>query len=82
MAIKRKMLKGVKDFIYWFYVQYMLVTCAFDMEPWEKVVMHSFTATTLTMSVFTVYLFIPTRLNHAFQFFLHVMCGQREPLLS
>nr|XP_056706238.1 serine palmitoyltransferase small subunit B-like [Euleptes europaea] len=64
--------KRIKDSCYWFYFQYLLITCCIDMEPWEQIVVHTIFATTFTMLVFTAYVFIPAHLRLAFRFFLQL----------
>ncbi|XP_060096887.1 serine palmitoyltransferase small subunit B-like [Heteronotia binoei] len=71
MAMKTA--KRVKDSFYWFYFQYLLLSCCVDLEPWEQIVIHVFTATSITMLVFTAYVFIPIHLRLAFRFFLQLL---------
>lgn len=68
-----KAVKRIKDFCYWFYFQYLLISCCVDLEPWEQMVIHIFAATTVTMLVFTAYVFIPIHLRLAFRFFLQLL---------
>ncbi|XP_053166041.1 serine palmitoyltransferase small subunit B-like [Hemicordylus capensis] len=63
----------VKDYIYWAFFQYRLLTCCFDLEPWERVLVHSGVVIIFTMSVFTAYVFIPIHLRLVFWYFLQLL---------
>uniref|UniRef100_A0A803TVF2 Serine palmitoyltransferase small subunit B n=1 Tax=Anolis carolinensis TaxID=28377 RepID=A0A803TVF2_ANOCA len=63
-------MKCLKDYIYYLYFQYMLITCCIDFEPWEQMIAHVVTVTLFSILVFTAYIFIPLHLHLAFQFFL------------
>uniref|UniRef100_U3I2A0 Serine palmitoyltransferase small subunit B n=1 Tax=Anas platyrhynchos platyrhynchos TaxID=8840 RepID=U3I2A0_ANAPP len=49
----------VKDYIYWLYYQYLLITCSYVLEPWEQSMFHTITVTVFAMVVYTAYVFVP-----------------------
>lgn len=65
--------KNVKDYFYWMYYQFLLITCCIDMEPWEQALLHAGLVTITTMLLFTAYVFIPMHLRLAFRFFLQLL---------
>ena len=38
-------IKRVKDYIYWLYYQYLLITCSYALEPWEQSMFHTIMVT-------------------------------------
>uniref|UniRef100_A0A8D2IX24 Serine palmitoyltransferase small subunit B n=1 Tax=Varanus komodoensis TaxID=61221 RepID=A0A8D2IX24_VARKO len=55
--------KRMKDSFYWFYFQFIMITCLIDLEPWEQVILSSILAVIFIMLVFTAYVFIPSHLH-------------------
>ncbi|KFO91744.1 Serine palmitoyltransferase small subunit B, partial [Buceros rhinoceros silvestris] len=53
----------------WLYYQYLLVTCSYVLEPWERSMFHTITVTVFAMVVYTAYVFVPIHVRLAFQFF-------------
>ncbi|XP_034294969.1 serine palmitoyltransferase small subunit B-like [Pantherophis guttatus] len=66
-------MKRMKNYIYWLYFQYLMITCCNDFEHWEQIVIHVFVTTTFTMLAYTAYVFIPIHLHLAYQFFLQFL---------
>ncbi|XP_053160950.1 serine palmitoyltransferase small subunit B [Hemicordylus capensis] len=75
-------LKRVKDYIYWLYYQYLLVTCSCVLEPWEQSMFHIITITIVAMVVYTAYVFIPIHVRLAFAFFSQIFGSQPESTVS
>ncbi|XP_025917376.1 serine palmitoyltransferase small subunit B-like [Apteryx rowi] len=71
-------IKSMKNYLYWLYCQYELITCSYLMEPWEKLLFYSFNVAVLVMIIYTAYLFIPAQISMAFQFFLRLLGNQPE----
>uniref|UniRef100_A0A8C5RG51 Serine palmitoyltransferase small subunit B n=1 Tax=Laticauda laticaudata TaxID=8630 RepID=A0A8C5RG51_LATLA len=71
--------RKIKNYFYWLYFQYLMVTCGNDFEHWEQIVIHIVATTTFTMLAYTAYVFIPIHLHLAYQFFLQFLikywCG-------
>uniref|UniRef100_A0A8C5X6E8 Serine palmitoyltransferase small subunit B n=2 Tax=Malurus TaxID=55806 RepID=A0A8C5X6E8_9PASS len=70
--------KRVKDYIYWLYYQYLLVTCSYVLEPWEQSMFHTITVTVVAMVVYTAYVFVPIHVRLALQFFSQIFGAQPE----
>uniref|UniRef100_A0A8D0AZB1 Serine palmitoyltransferase small subunit B n=1 Tax=Salvator merianae TaxID=96440 RepID=A0A8D0AZB1_SALMN len=73
MTFQPTSMKRVKAFFYRIYMAYLFIFCCIDLEPWEQVVIHTFSTTVVTMVAFTAYVFIPIHLRLAFQFFLQLL---------
>uniref|UniRef100_A0A8B9QAZ9 Serine palmitoyltransferase small subunit B n=1 Tax=Apteryx owenii TaxID=8824 RepID=A0A8B9QAZ9_APTOW len=56
-------IKSMKNYLYWLYCQYELITCSYLMEPWEKLLFYSFNIAVLVMIMYTAYLFIPAQIR-------------------
>ncbi|XP_054031570.1 serine palmitoyltransferase small subunit B [Melanerpes formicivorus] len=70
--------KRVKDYIYWLYFQYLLITCSYVLEPWERSMFHTITVTVFAMVLYTAYVFVPIHVRLAFEFFSQIFGGQPE----
>uniref|UniRef100_A0A7M4ELJ5 Serine palmitoyltransferase small subunit B n=1 Tax=Crocodylus porosus TaxID=8502 RepID=A0A7M4ELJ5_CROPO len=56
MAGQMKMkIKSTWEYFYWLYWQYQLITCGYLLDPWEKIILHSFTISVLVMMSYTAY---------------------------
>ncbi|XP_070610236.1 serine palmitoyltransferase small subunit B [Erythrolamprus reginae] len=65
-------LKKIKDYICWLHFQYLLVTCSYVLEPWERSMFDTILITVVAMVVYTAYVFIPIHVSLAFDFFSKV----------
>ncbi|KAM6122095.1 serine palmitoyltransferase small subunit B [Pterocles gutturalis] len=74
--------KRVKDYIYWLYYQYLLITCSYVLEPWERSMFHTIIVTVFAMVVYTAYVFVPIHVRLAFAFFSQIFGGQPESTVS
>lgn len=74
--------KSMKNYLYWLYCQFELITCSYLMEPWEKLLFYTFNISMLVMISYTAYIFIPVHISTAFQFFLHLLGNQHENAVS
>ncbi|NWJ08540.1 SPTSB palmitoyltransferase, partial [Crypturellus undulatus] len=70
--------KRVKDYFYWLYFQYLLITCSYVLEPWERSMFDTILVTVLAMVLYTAYVFIPIHVRLAFEFFSQMFGGQPE----
>ncbi|XP_040469800.1 serine palmitoyltransferase small subunit B [Falco naumanni] len=75
-------IKHVKDYIYWLYYQYLLITCSYVLEPWERSMFHTITVTVFAMVVYTAYVFVPIHVRLAFEFFSQIFGEQPESTAS
>ncbi|NXG29831.1 SPTSB palmitoyltransferase, partial [Dromaius novaehollandiae] len=75
-------IKSMKNYLYWLYCQFELITCVCLMEPWEKLLFYSFNIALLVVIIYTAHLFIPAHISMAFQFFLHLLGNQPENTVS
>ncbi|XP_027503261.1 serine palmitoyltransferase small subunit B isoform X1 [Chiroxiphia lanceolata] len=74
--------KRVKDYIYWLYYQYLLVTCSYVLEPWEQSMFHTITVTVVAMVVYTAYVFVPIHVRLALEFFSQIFGAQPDGAVS
>ncbi|XP_015262733.1 PREDICTED: serine palmitoyltransferase small subunit B isoform X2 [Gekko japonicus] len=75
-------LKRVKDYIYWLYYQYLLISCSYVLEPWEQSMFNTVIITVVGMVVYTAYVFIPIHVRLAFEFFSQMFGSQPESTAS
>ncbi|NXD72511.1 SPTSB palmitoyltransferase, partial [Eolophus roseicapillus] len=75
-------IKNMKNYLYWLFCQFELITCSYLMEPWEKVLFYTFNITMLFMVLYTAYIYVPTHISMAFQFCLHLFGNQHENAVS
>ncbi|NWX24427.1 SPTSB palmitoyltransferase, partial [Aegotheles bennettii] len=71
-------IKSMKNYLYWLYCQFELITCCYLMEPWEKLLFYTFNITMLLTVLYTAYIFVSAHVSMAFQFFLHIFGNQHE----
>uniref|UniRef100_A0A8C4JXE2 Serine palmitoyltransferase small subunit B n=1 Tax=Dromaius novaehollandiae TaxID=8790 RepID=A0A8C4JXE2_DRONO len=62
MADPRLWKKNMKNYLYWLYCQFELITCVCLMEPWEKLLFYSFNIALLVVIIYTAHLFIPAHI--------------------
>ncbi|KFP76785.1 Serine palmitoyltransferase small subunit B [Apaloderma vittatum] len=74
--------RSLKNYLYWLFCQFELITCSYLMEPWEKVLFYTFNMTVLVTALYAAYSFVPGRVSTAFQLFLHLLGNQRENAVS
>ncbi|KGL75424.1 Serine palmitoyltransferase small subunit B, partial [Tinamus guttatus] len=53
----------------WLYFQYLLITCSYVLEPWERSMFDTILVTVLAMVLYTAYVFVPIHVRLAFEFF-------------
>uniref|UniRef100_A0A8V0X189 Serine palmitoyltransferase small subunit B n=2 Tax=Gallus gallus TaxID=9031 RepID=A0A8V0X189_CHICK len=75
-------IKRVKDYIYWLYYQYLLITCSYALEPWEQSMFHTIMVTVFAMVVYTAYVFVPIHVRLAFEFFSQIFGVQPDSTVS
>ncbi|XP_031459574.1 serine palmitoyltransferase small subunit B-like [Phasianus colchicus] len=75
-------IKSMKNYLYWLFCQFELITCSYLMEPWEKVLFYTFNVTMLVMLAYTAYIIFPVHISMAFQFCLHLFGSQHENTVS
>ncbi|KAK0131611.1 Serine palmitoyltransferase small subunit B [Merluccius polli] len=78
----RMAFKTVTDYVAWLYYQYLLVTGIYVLEPWEKSIFNSILISVVAMAVYTSYVFVPTHVRLALQFFAGVFGGQNESAMT
>ncbi|NWR57789.1 SPTSB palmitoyltransferase, partial [Bucorvus abyssinicus] len=71
-------IKSMKNYLYWLYCQFELITCSYLMEPWEKLLFYTFNIAMLVTVLYAAYTFVSGHLSMAFQFFWHFFGNQRE----
>ncbi|XP_010210236.1 PREDICTED: serine palmitoyltransferase small subunit B [Tinamus guttatus] len=71
-------IKRVKDYFYWLYFQYLLITCSYVLEPWERSMFDTILVTVLAMVLYTAYVFVPIHVRLAFEFFSQMFGSQPE----
>ncbi|XP_048362778.1 serine palmitoyltransferase small subunit B [Sphaerodactylus townsendi] len=75
-------LKRMKDYIYWLYYQYLLISCSYVLEPWERSMFNTITITVVAMVVYTAYIFVPVHVRLAFEFFSEMFGSHPESTVS
>uniref|UniRef100_A0A8C6NGE5 Serine palmitoyltransferase small subunit B n=1 Tax=Melopsittacus undulatus TaxID=13146 RepID=A0A8C6NGE5_MELUD len=70
-------IKNMKNYLYWLFCQFELITCSYLMEPWEKVLFYTFNITMLFMVLYTAYIYVPIHISTAFQF-SRILCSKHE----
>ncbi|NXI91167.1 SPTSB palmitoyltransferase, partial [Psophia crepitans] len=74
--------KSMKNYLYWLYCQFELITCSYLMEPWEKLLFYTFNIAMLVTVLYTAYIFVPGHVSAAFDFFLRLFGNQHENTVS
>ncbi|NXI43473.1 SPTSB palmitoyltransferase, partial [Galbula dea] len=75
-------IKSMKNYLYWLYCQFELITCSYLMEPWEKLLFYSFNIALLVTVLYTAYIFLPGHISSALQFFWQLFGSQHENTVS
>uniref|UniRef100_A0A8B9IWB8 Serine palmitoyltransferase small subunit B n=1 Tax=Amazona collaria TaxID=241587 RepID=A0A8B9IWB8_9PSIT len=75
-------IKNLKNYLYWLFCQFELITCSYLMEPWEKVLFYTFNIAMLFMVLYTAYIYVSIHISTAFQFCLHLLGNQHENAVS
>ncbi|NWU91597.1 SPTSB palmitoyltransferase, partial [Upupa epops] len=75
-------IKNMKNYVYWLFCQFELITCSYLMEPWEKVLFYTFNVAMLLTVLYTAYLFVCSHISTALQFFSHFLGNQHENTVS
>ncbi|NXM76826.1 SPTSB palmitoyltransferase, partial [Serilophus lunatus] len=60
--------KSTKNYLYWLFCQFELITCSYLMEPWEKVLFYTFNLTLVLTLFYTTYIFVSVQLSSALHF--------------
>ncbi|XP_075426722.1 serine palmitoyltransferase small subunit B [Ascaphus truei] len=75
-------IKHIKDYLYWLYYQYLLITCCYILEPWEQSILNTVLLTVVTMVIYSSYVFIQIHVQLAMQFFSGTFGGQHESTVA
>lgn len=75
-------IKGMRNYLYWLYCQFELITCSYLMEPWEKLLFYTFNVAMLVTVLYAAYTFVSGHLSTAFQFFWDSFGDQHENTVS
>ncbi|XP_064622700.1 serine palmitoyltransferase small subunit A-like [Lineus longissimus] len=54
-----ELVNKICDFVSYWYLQYILCTALYMLEPWERRIFNSFLIAVIAMSLYTSYLFLP-----------------------
>uniref|UniRef100_UPI00358E3FD8 serine palmitoyltransferase small subunit A n=1 Tax=Myxine glutinosa TaxID=7769 RepID=UPI00358E3FD8 len=60
--------RRTKEIICYYYLQYLLLTALYMLEPWERMAFTSFLIAVLAMSVYTAYVFLPLHISAALHY--------------
>ncbi|XP_070292945.1 serine palmitoyltransferase small subunit B-like [Salvelinus sp. IW2-2015] len=63
----------LKEYLGWLYYQYLLITGIYVLEPWEQSIFNSVLFSSMTMVIYTSYVFVPVHVRLAHNFF----CGKQ-----
>ncbi|NWU81410.1 SPTSB palmitoyltransferase, partial [Onychorhynchus coronatus] len=74
--------KSTKNFVFWLFCQFELITCSYLMEPWEKVLFYSFNISMVGMLFYTAYVCVAAQVSAALQFLCNVLGSQHENAVS
>ncbi|XP_061431266.1 serine palmitoyltransferase small subunit B [Lethenteron reissneri] len=70
--------RGIKEYLCWLRYQYLLVTCCYVMEPWERTVFNTIFLSVMAMVAYTTYAFVPMHLRFAASL-LYSILGSESP---
>ncbi|NXF02816.1 SPTSB palmitoyltransferase, partial [Smithornis capensis] len=74
--------KSTKNYLYWLFCQFELITCSYLMEPWEKVLFYTFNLTMVLTLFYTTYVFVSVQLSSALHFLWHFPGNQHGNSVS
>ncbi|NXM37157.1 SPTSB palmitoyltransferase, partial [Oxyruncus cristatus] len=74
--------KSTKNFVFWLFCQFELITCSYLMEPWEKVLFYSFNISMVGMLFYTTYVCVAAHASTALQFLWNLLGNPHENAVS
>ncbi|NWS14916.1 SPTSB palmitoyltransferase, partial [Pachyramphus minor] len=74
--------KSTKNFVFWLFCQFELITCSYLMEPWEKVLFYSFNLSMVGMLFYTTYVCAAAHVSTGLQFLWNLLGNQHENAVS
>ncbi|NWU12295.1 SPTSB palmitoyltransferase, partial [Cephalopterus ornatus] len=74
--------KSTKNFVFWLFCQFELITCSYLMEPWEKVLFYSFNVSMVGMLFYTAYVCAAAHVSTALQCLWNLLGNQQENAVS
>ncbi|XP_075892316.1 serine palmitoyltransferase small subunit B [Nelusetta ayraudi] len=75
-------IKNLQEYLAWLYYQYMLITCIYVLEPWEKSLFNLVLFSAIAMVVYTVYVFVPLHVRLALEFFSGIFGDQPQSAMA
>ncbi|NXS11494.1 SPTSB palmitoyltransferase, partial [Neodrepanis coruscans] len=70
--------KSTRNYLYWLFCQFELITCSYLMEPWEKVLFYTFNLSLLLTLLYTTYIFVSVQLSSALHLLWHFPANQHS----
>ncbi|NWT05836.1 SPTSB palmitoyltransferase, partial [Mionectes macconnelli] len=74
--------KSTKNFVFWLFCQFELITCSYLMEPWEKVLFYSFNTCMVGTLFYTTYVCVAAHVSTALQLLWNFLGNQQENAVS
>lgn len=69
---KEGILCRVSNYLSWLYLQYLLNTALYMLEPWERALFNTVAISLISMAVYTTYVFMPTYTKSMLAYFGYV----------
>ncbi|KAJ7425628.1 Serine palmitoyltransferase small subunit B [Willisornis vidua] len=74
--------KSAKNYVFWLFCQFELITCSYLMEPWEKVLFYSFNTGMVGMLLYTTYACVAAHAGTALRLLWHCLGTQPDSAAS
>ncbi|NXC27765.1 SPTSB palmitoyltransferase, partial [Xiphorhynchus elegans] len=75
-------LRSTKNYVFWLFCQFELITCSYLMEPWEKVLFYSFNLAMVGTLLYTTYACVAAHASPALQLLWHCLSSPQENSVS
>ncbi|NXF79498.1 SPTSB palmitoyltransferase, partial [Sclerurus mexicanus] len=74
--------RSAKNYVFWLFCQFELITCSYLMEPWEKVLFYSFNVGMVGTLLYTAYACAAAHAGPALQLLWHCLGSQQGNAVS
>ncbi|NXK94087.1 SPTSB palmitoyltransferase, partial [Formicarius rufipectus] len=69
--------RSTKNYMFWLFCQFELITCSYLMEPWEKVLFYSFNISLVGTLLYSAYACAAAHAGAALQLLGHCLGAQQ-----
>ncbi|NXG15022.1 SPTSB palmitoyltransferase, partial [Grallaria varia] len=70
--------RSTKNYVFWLFCQFELITCSYLMEPWEKVLFYSFNVCMVGALLYSAYAAAAAHAGTALQLLCHCLGDPQE----